>query len=39
MQTVNTKDKYVATELFINNDKDIFNNLLKSKDEIETKQN
>lgn len=37
MQTVNTKDKYVATELFINNDKDIFNNLLKSKDEIETK--
>ena len=37
MQTVNTKDKYVATELFINSDKDIFNKLLKSKDEIETK--
>lgn len=28
---------YNITELFINNDKDIFNNLLKSKDEIETK--
>lgn len=37
MQTVNTKDKYVATELFINSDKGIFNKLLKSKDEIETK--
>ena len=37
MQTVNTKDKYVATELFINSDKGIFNKLLESKDEIETK--
>lgn len=36
VQTVNTKDKYIATELFINNDKEIFNKLYKHKDEIET---
>ena len=35
VQTVNTKDKYIATELFINNDKEIFNKLYKHKDEIE----
>lgn len=35
MQTVNTMDKYIATELFINNDKAIFNKLLEYKSEIE----
>ena len=37
MQTVNTKDKYIATELFINNDKDIFKKLMERKTEIEEK--
>ncbi len=37
MQTVNTKDKYIATELFINSDKEIFNKLLEHKSEIEEK--
>ena len=37
MQTVNTKDKYIATELFINNDKDIFKKLMEQKNEIEKK--
>lgn len=37
MQTVNTVDKYIATELFINNDKAIFNKLLGYKSEIEEK--
>ena len=37
MQTVNTKDKYIATELFINNDKDIFKKLMEQKNEIEEK--
>lgn len=36
VQTVNTKDKYIATELFINNDKEIFNKLYEHKDEIES---
>ncbi len=35
VQTLNTKDKYVASELFINNDKSIFNNLFEHKEEIE----
>lgn len=36
VQTVNTKDKYVASELFINNDKSIFNNLYEHKEDIES---
>ena len=35
MQTVNTQDKYIGTELFINNDKGIFNKLFENKEEIE----
>ena len=35
MQTINTVEKYVATELFINNDKEIFNKLVEYKNEIE----
>lgn len=37
MQTVNTKDKYIATEIFIANNKNIFNKLLEDKKEIEEK--
>lgn len=37
IQTVNTKDKYIATELFINNDKNIFKKLLEYKAKIEEK--
>ncbi|MBQ4115015.1 DUF4268 domain-containing protein [bacterium] len=35
MQTINTVNNYVATEIFINNDKEIFNKLLEHKNEIE----
>ncbi len=35
MQTINTKEKYVATELFINNKQEIFNSLFNQKEIIE----
>nr|DAU52985.1 MAG TPA: protein of unknown function (DUF4268) [Caudoviricetes sp.] len=35
LQTINTKDKYVATELLINNNKEIFKKLYENKEEIE----
>lgn len=35
LQTVNTKDNYIATELLINNNKDIFAKLFDKKQEIE----
>ncbi len=35
MQTINTQNKYVATELFINADKTIFQQLLDNKEKIE----
>ena len=35
MQTVNTRLGYVATEIFINNDQNIYNKLLEHKAEIE----
>lgn len=35
MQTINTADNYIATELLINNKKEIFNELVKNKVEIE----
>lgn len=35
MQTINTQNKYVATELFINADKTIFEQLLTNKEKIE----
>ena len=35
MQTINTQNKYVATELFINADKTIFEQLLDNKEKIE----
>lgn len=35
MQTINTQNKYVATELFINADKSIFEQLLNNKEKIE----
>ncbi|MCD7780101.1 MAG: DUF4268 domain-containing protein [Candidatus Gastranaerophilales bacterium] len=37
VQTVNTKDNYAATEIMINNNKEIFNKLLENKSEIEEK--
>lgn len=35
LQTINTQNNYVASELAINNNKEIFNTLFKHKDEIE----
>ena len=35
MQTINTAQNYIATELLINNKKEIFNKLVKNKAEIE----
>ena len=35
MQTINTVNNTISTELFINNDKEIFKKLYKAKDEIE----
>ena len=35
LQTLNTKDKYVASEIAINNNKELFNKLLEHKAEIE----
>lgn len=35
LQTINTKENYVASELAINNDKGIFNTLFEHKEEIE----
>ena len=39
MQTVNTQDKYIGTELFINNNKEIFNKLFENKEDIEATLN
>ena len=36
LQTINTRDNYVAAELAINNNKEIFNTLLDHKEEIES---